>query len=241
MNSWLPYSAEQPRHGHRWMNIMAKERGQYPRIDVVYRPTPCQHCEDPACAAQFPDQVIVREDGIVLIDPVKSKGNRAMVDSCPFGTIYYNEELDIPQNCTMCVHLMELGQAPGIPRCAHSCPTEAIRYVEMYPEDMEVRIKQEGLQTINDSMGIKTHVLYKNLYRYGKCFISAEVVKDDECAEGVEVTLIGEDIEESQLTDCFGEFKFDDLDPGTYQILIDDKVVKEVTIEKSINAGDIFI
>ena len=45
-NDFPPYSAAQPRHGHRWINIMRKERGQYPKVDVVYLPTPCMHCDD---------------------------------------------------------------------------------------------------------------------------------------------------------------------------------------------------
>jgi Fe-S-cluster-containing dehydrogenase component len=27
-NKWLPYTDEQPQHGHRWMNILRAERGQ---------------------------------------------------------------------------------------------------------------------------------------------------------------------------------------------------------------------
>ena len=45
-NEWPGYSASQPLHGQRWMNIMRKERGQYPLIDVVYLPVPCMHCDN---------------------------------------------------------------------------------------------------------------------------------------------------------------------------------------------------
>ena len=31
-NDFPPYSAAQPWHGHRWMNIKRKERGQYPMV-----------------------------------------------------------------------------------------------------------------------------------------------------------------------------------------------------------------
>ena len=34
-NDWPPYSVSQPLHGHRWMDIMRKERGQFPLIDVA--------------------------------------------------------------------------------------------------------------------------------------------------------------------------------------------------------------
>ena len=33
-NDFPPYSAAQPWHGHRWMNIKRKERGQYPLVQT---------------------------------------------------------------------------------------------------------------------------------------------------------------------------------------------------------------
>ena len=37
-NTWLPYSEEQPRHDHKWLDIKMKQRATYPRIDVAYVP-----------------------------------------------------------------------------------------------------------------------------------------------------------------------------------------------------------
>ncbi len=48
-NDFPGYSVEQPKHGHRWMNIMRKERGKCPIIDVAYLPTPCMHCDNAPC------------------------------------------------------------------------------------------------------------------------------------------------------------------------------------------------
>ncbi|SDE55207.1 hypothetical protein [Sporomusa acidovorans] len=48
-NDWPGYTRPQPRHGQRWINIKRTERGQYPLVDVAYRPTPCMHCEDAPC------------------------------------------------------------------------------------------------------------------------------------------------------------------------------------------------
>ena len=48
-NDWPGYTAAQPRHGHRWMDILRRERGQYARNDVAYLPVPCQHCENAPC------------------------------------------------------------------------------------------------------------------------------------------------------------------------------------------------
>ena len=37
--------------------------------------------------------VYKRKDGLVIIDPKKAKGRKEIVDSCPYGVIYWNEEL----------------------------------------------------------------------------------------------------------------------------------------------------
>ena len=45
-NEWPGYSAPMPRHGHRWIDIKQKERGQGTMIDVAYVPTMCNHCDN---------------------------------------------------------------------------------------------------------------------------------------------------------------------------------------------------
>lgn len=240
-NKWLPYTDEQPRHGHRWINIQSKERGQCPRIDVGYLPTPCQHCENAPCQNAFPDLVTRREDGIVLIDAEKAKGHKELVKSCPYNAIFWNEEANIAQKCTMCAHILDSGQEPNLPRCVHSCPTEAMKFFELEPEEMAKKVNEEGLEVYHPQMGTRPHIYYKNLYRFEKSFITGGVVKDDECAEGILVTLKGENVEASQTTDYFGEFKFDNLLPGSYAIQINGKDVKNVDITESLNVGEIFI
>ena len=51
-NDWPGYSAPMPRHGHRWINILQKERGQTPMVDVAYVPTMCNHCDNAPCVAK---------------------------------------------------------------------------------------------------------------------------------------------------------------------------------------------
>src|SRR5574340_1175107 len=109
-NDFPPYSAAQPRHGHRWIDLERKERGRYPRVDVAYLPLSCMHCENASCIPASPNGAVHRRaDGIVLIDPVKAKGQRAIVDACPYRVIYWNEESQLPQKCTLCAHLLDEG------------------------------------------------------------------------------------------------------------------------------------
>ena len=238
-NSWLPYTAEQPRHGHRWVDVQRTERGQYPRIDVAYLPTPCQHCENAPCQKAHPECVTRREDGVVLIDPEKAKDVKDLEASCPYGAIYWNEEARLPQKCTMCAHILDSGAAPGMPRCVHSCPTEAMKFYTLEPAEMEQLIRREGLEIYRPELETKPHVYYKNLYRFEKAFVSGELLRDGECAEGVTVTLTGNGKTQTQSTDCFGEFKFDALIPGTYTLCADGKELRTLQIQKSVNVGEI--
>ena len=73
-NDWPGYAAPMPKHGHKWINILQKERGQVPMIDIAYVPTMCNHCDDAPCLAKGGDAVKKRDDGIVLIDPAEGQG-----------------------------------------------------------------------------------------------------------------------------------------------------------------------
>jgi len=222
-NNWPGYTDEQPRHGHRWMNIERRERGQYSRNDVAYLPMPCQHCEDAPCVAAGGGAVYRRDDGIVMIDPAKAKGNHELLTSCPYGTIYWNEETGVAQKCTMCAHLLDdPGWTPGIPRCAHTCATGALTAVYAEPAEMEARIREDGLSFYKDNLGTKPHVLYKNLYKYTKNFIAAGVLVDGDCFEDAAVVLKrGGTVLDEQKTNGFGDFKFDGLEDGEYNVEVD--------------------
>jgi len=128
-NDWPGYAAPMPKHGHKWIDIKQKERGQAPFIDIAYLPTTCNHCDNAPCMAAAPDAVTKREDGIVLIDPVKAKGRRDLVESCPYGAIYWNAEKEIPQHWIFDAHLLDQGWKQ--PRCVTVCATNALMAVKV--------------------------------------------------------------------------------------------------------------
>ena len=234
-NDWLPYAYAQPLHGHRWMNIQRHERGQYPRVDVAYLPMPCQQCQDAPCMKANPDCIEKKEDGVIWIDPAKAKGKKAMVDDCPYGAIYWNEEADVPQKCSMCIHLQD---SWDMPRCVHSCPSGTLSYFTLEKEEMDKKVAEEGLEHYKAELNTNPNVYYKNLYRFCKLFIAGGVVKDGDCVEDAEVLL--KESGETVKTNAYGDFKFDGLDPGKYTIVAGGKEL-EVTIEESVNLGTIEI
>ena len=136
-------SAPQPHMGQFWMNIKEWERGDNERrIKTATVPTPCSHCQNPACqaAATVEGAVYKRPDGIVIIDPEKAKGQKQIVDACPIGAIYWNEELQLPQKCTMCAELLDDPEYPGKePRCVEACPNEALIFGDLDDPNSDVR------------------------------------------------------------------------------------------------------
>ena len=225
-NDWPGYALAQPRHGHRWMNILRKERGACPMVDVAYRPSPCMHCDNAPCIDKASNRAIYkRKDGIVIIDPKKAVGQKELVEACPFGSIYWNKEQNVAQKCTFCAHLLDKKWEK--PRCVQSCPTGALTAVCVEDDAMDAQVKAEGLQTLLPEKDTRPRVYYKSLYRFTHCFIGGSVSfrKNglDECAEGAAITLAREGkIVASTLADCFGEFKFDGLEEqsGAYTLTI---------------------
>ena len=218
------YSAEMPLHGHRWIDVKKKERGQAPMVDVAYLPTMCMHCDDAPCIAAAEDDAIKkRDDGIVIIDPVKAKGQKHLVDSCPYGAIWWNEEKQLPQHWNFDAHLLDSGWVE--PRCVQSWPPGALRSVMITDSEMEKLKSEEGLEQLEPEIQTKPRVHYKNLHLYKKCFIGGTVVITnsglEDCLEGA-IAVLNKDGKKigEEISDAFGEFKFDNLEPasGTHRI-----------------------
>jgi Fe-S-cluster-containing dehydrogenase component len=249
-NDFPPYSVAQPRHGHRWMNIMRKERGGYPKVDVAFLPIPCMHCDDAHCMAKTKgDAIYKREDGIVLIDPEKAKGQKDIVDTCPYGAIWWNDEKAVPQKCTFCVHLLEEGWEQ--PRCVQACPTDALRFIHCEDSEREKIIASEKLEIYQPQHKSKPHVYFQNLYRYTQCFIAGSVALQDtdECAEGAKVTVSkgNEKAFDEVVANNYGDFKIDKLEEnsGEYQLEVEypgyETGKLSVDLKTSVNLGTIFL
>jgi len=244
-NEFPPYSAAQPWAGQRWMNIHRGERGQYPMVQTAYLPMPCQHCDNAPCLTAD-GAVYKRDDGIVIIDPVKAKGKKEIVSSCPYGAIYWNEEADLPQKCTGCAHLLDDGWTET--RCSHVCPTGALKLALAEDADMAARVQAEGLEAYKAELGSSPRVWYKNLHRCTKAFVGGTVAyKDtDDCAEGAVAVLeaAGAKVGEA-TTNNYGDFIIDYLEPGTYTLTVSASgykpTTKEVVVEESVSLGVLFV
>lgn len=242
-NSFPGYADEMPKHGHNWIRIETRERGAGPMIDVSYLPVMCQHCDDAPCIRAAEEGAVTkRQDGIVIIDPDKARGQRHLVDSCPYGAIWWNEEKQVPQHWIFDAHLLDTGWTE--PRAATVCATAAIRSIKSSDDELKNLVSKEGLETLHPEYGTKPRVWYKNLFLFDRCFIggSVEIERDGviDCLAGALVKLgKGGDLLAESRTDSYGDFKFDGLNEnsGNYTITIIADEFDEIEITAELGAS----
>jgi Fe-S-cluster-containing dehydrogenase component len=231
-NNFPGYAAPQPMTGQFWMKITENERGQFPKVKVAYTAMPCMHCDNAPCVASGTDGAVYRrKDGIVIIDPIKAKGQKQIVSSCPYSVIYWNEKLEIPQKCTMCAHLLDAGWKE--PRCVEVCPTRAIKYGDLDDPNSEVAklVASGKTETMHPEYGIKEKVSYIGL---PKRFVAGAVIFGDtkECAEGVTVTLKNDSGVITTKTDNYGDFEFENLpENNKYLVILEAPKYKPIQIQ----------
>ena len=210
-NDYPSYSLAQPMSGQFWMRMVERERGKYPKVKVAYTSIPCMHCDDALCVKMSPDGAIYRRpDGIVIIDPKKAKGKKELVSSCPYRVIYWNEETQIPQKCTLCAHLLDAGWKE--PRCVEACPTAALSFGDLDDPNSEPakRLATGKAEVLHPEYAMQEKVTYIGL---PKRFVAGSVVlcDTDECAENARVILSGDGEKKTAKTDNYGDFEFEDL------------------------------
>lgn len=223
-NDFPGYAAAQPAELHAWVDIVAKERGRWPMVEAHFMPVMCNHCDNAPCMKAAKDGAIKkREDGIVIIDQEKAKGQKQIVDACPYGAIWWNEEKQLPQAWIFDAHLIDSGWTK--PRVEQSCPTSVFRALKIEDGEMQKIAAREELKVLKPELNSKSRVYYKNLHLFTTCFVSGSVVADikgvEECADAATVVLKRNGAEVGRATtDCFGEFKIDRLEPrsGRYEL-----------------------
>jgi Fe-S-cluster-containing hydrogenase component 2 len=185
-------------------------------------------CKDALCVKAAKDgAAYTRPDGIVILDPVKANGQKQIVDSCPYGVIYWNEEKGLPegrglaQKCTFCAHLLDKGKQP---RCVESCPTDAIIFGDMDNPESKVSklIKSRATETMKPELGIDTAVRYMSL---PKPMIGGSVIFGDTGESGADVNVTASDDTGQKTigkTNNYGDFLIERLSVGKkYTVRLD--------------------
>jgi len=239
-NDWTPYARPQPDYGQFWIKVLETERGTVPKVRVSYFPRMCRHCEDAQCIACCPvDAIYKRQDGLVIIDPLKCTGCKLCPDACPHDGIYFNDDLNIAQKCTGCAHLLDDGW--DLPRCVDACPTGALKF----GEESQLQDLISQAEVIKPTCGTRPRVHYLNI---PKKFVAGTVYDpvEKEVVIGAACTLKDQKSGKTFAvkTDAFGDFWFHGLpDDRIYSLVIDKdgktKSLEGIDTATDVNLGDI--
>jgi len=239
-NDWAPYARPQPDTGQFWVKMHETVRGTMPKVKVSYFPRYCMHCDDAPCMTSCkPAAIYKRDDGLVVIDPVKCTGCKLCEDACPYDAIYFNDNLNIAQKCTGCAHLLDDGW--DVPRCVDACATGAVQF----GEESELQELIAKARVFKPEYSTKPRVYYMNI---PKKFVAGTVYDpvEKEVVIGAACTL--EDKQNGETfqaeTDAFGDFWFHGLpDDRTFSLLIEkdgkSKSMDGISTAKDVNLGDI--
>jgi len=223
-NAFPGYAAEMPRRGPNWVTLERRERGTFPMVDVAHLFKACLHCDDPSCLAAARDGAVrKRDDGIVVIDPERARGQTAIARACPYGAVHWDEGRGLPQHWNFDAHLID-GGWPA-PRPVQACPTGALRALKVTDEEMTRLVQAENLLPPPGARhGSRIH--YRNLARYTGEFAGGTLVAVEAatqaCVGGATVVLSrgGERVAET-TSDIFGDFRFAPLPPASGHYRVD--------------------
>ena len=221
-NERAGYFAEQPANGQVWLGVEHRENGPAPFTDVAYVLKTCQHCDDAPCMKVARDGAVVkRDDGIVVIDPQKARGQKQIAEACPYGAVSWNEELQLPQAWPFDAHLLDDGWTKT--RGEQVCVTGALVSEKLDSAAFEAR-KSAGWRELRPDLGTRPRVLYRGLARIETIFVAGSIEIDSsgviDCLEGAAVELLRDGAAlGSAVTDAFGDFKIAGLQSGGAGVL----------------------
>lgn len=102
----------------------------------------CKHCVDAPCVQSCPTgSLIYNEYGNVYVQADICNGCGYCVAACPFGVISRSAEDGHAHKCTLCYDRQTVGE---IPACAKSCPTASIQFgpVDKLREHAKERVEK---------------------------------------------------------------------------------------------------
>jgi len=159
-NPYPPYNYPQPDTGQHWIRLITIEEGTYPYVKVYPIISLCMHCDKAPCmdACKIPDCIYRTGDGAVIIDPLKCNGCRDCIEACPYEAIFFNDDKNICQKCTLCMHRIEQGKKPA---CIDACPTEALYFGE--EQEILPEIIKKGAKCLYPEYGTEPRIYHSAL------------------------------------------------------------------------------
>jgi formate dehydrogenase iron-sulfur subunit len=114
----------------------------------------CKHCVEAGCLEVCPTGAIIRtEFDSVYVQQDVCNGCRACIAACPFGVVDVGDD-GKAHKCTLCYDRLQHGMEPA---CAEVCPTDSIRFGEVF-----------DLMKLADARAAELQAQGVDAYVYGK-------------------------------------------------------------------------
>jgi tetrathionate reductase subunit B len=232
-NKYLPYSFPQPDVEQEWIKIEEIERGKFPYVKVYPIPVLCMHCEKAPCIDACPvkGSIYKEENGAVIIDPVKCAPGKCKtkpcMEGCPYKVIFFNNDSNIAQKCTLCMHRLEEGKEPA---CADACPSGVYTFGE--EADIIKEAKKRGAKELHPEFKAGPRIFYLGL---PSVTLAGHVIDSKSFMDvpGAVITVSGGNGKiRTGKSDVSGNFVFEDLVlKGKYTVQIKCTGYKAATID----------
>lgn len=159
-NMYPPYSYTQTDREPAWMKILETEKGKYPYVKVYPTPLLCMQCDKAPCIDACPIHgcIYKTDDGVVIINPSKCNGCKSCMNACPYGVIFFNDDKNICQKCTLCHHRLDKGKEPA---CIDACPSSVFYLSEETKVVKEA--KKRGAKWMHPEFKTKPRIYYMGL------------------------------------------------------------------------------
>ncbi len=109
-----------------WRHVAFKEQIDESRGRWLMLSDVCKHCDEAPCQESCPTgSIIYNEFGNVYVQPDICNGCGYCVSACPFGVLGRSPEDGHAHKCTLCYDRQRGGMTPA---CAKACPTGSIQF-----------------------------------------------------------------------------------------------------------------
>lgn len=120
-----------------WRQVYTFNDSRVPGLPLYHLSLACNHCGEAPCLRHCPALALRRDrrTGAVLLEHERCIGCSYCSWACPYAAPCYREEAGVMEKCTFCNERLLAGSTPA---CVIACPTAALGFGEIGPEEAAV-------------------------------------------------------------------------------------------------------
>lgn len=132
-----------------WMVVKFIEHQDGNRLQWLFLPMMCMHCNDAPCVSVCPTGAMHQEqNNYVVVNTDWCIGCRYCVQTCPFGAVKFDAEVGWARKCHLCVDRAVNNVEPA---CSKTCPAGAIAFGDRAQMIAKGKARVESLKALGSS------------------------------------------------------------------------------------------